>query len=54
MQNALKWSNDRFGQNIRMTLCQNISRTKCDSDKPIFSAERGGQKDQVEHKTYGF
>ncbi len=33
---------------IRQTLGLSISGTKCDRDKPIFSAEREGQSDCVE------
>ncbi len=33
---------------MRPTLGPNISGTKCDRDKPIFSAERGDQSDCVE------
>ncbi len=32
----------------RLTLGLSISGTKCDRDKPIFFAERGGQSDCVE------
>ncbi len=32
----------------RPTLGSSISGTKCDRDKPIVSAERGGQSDCVE------
>ncbi len=32
-----------FCEKNRPTLGQNSSGTKCDTDKPIFSAERGGQ-----------
>ncbi len=31
---------------IRPTLDPSISGTKCDRDKPNFSAERGGQSDR--------
>ncbi len=34
--------------NIRPDLGPNISGTKCDRDKPILSAERGGQSDHDE------
>ncbi len=36
IQNASKWSNDRFLWKIRPTLGQIISGTKCDKGKPIF------------------
>ncbi len=42
MQNALKPLNNRS------TLGPNISGTKCNRDKPIFSTERGGQSDRGE------
>ncbi len=54
VQNASKWSNNRFLlKKIRPTLSKFISGTKCDRDKPIFSAERGGQYDCVGHKKSG-
>ncbi len=37
--------NNTFWWKIRPTLRPSISGTKCDRDKPIFSAERGGQLD---------
>ncbi len=40
VQNASKWSNDRFGWKMWPNLGQIIYGTKCDRDKPIFSAER--------------
>ncbi len=43
VQIALKVSNDRVLWRNRPTLGQIISGTKCDKDKPIFSAEREGQ-----------
>ncbi len=48
--NCFKVSNDRFWWKNRPTLAQIISGTKCDRDKHIFSAERGGQYDRVGHK----
>ncbi len=33
---------------IRITLGPSISETKCDRDKPIFSAERRGESDHAE------
>ncbi len=47
MQNALNLLNNTFWRKIRPPLGPNISGTKCDRDKPIFSAERGGQSDGV-------
>ncbi len=44
MQNALKWSNDRFLWKIKPSLGQIISGTKYDRDNPIFSVERGVNK----------
>ncbi len=41
VQNASKWSNDRFGQNIRPILSQIISGTKCDRDKQFFCRNWG-------------
>ncbi len=43
VQIASKMSNDRFLWKNRPTLGQIISGTKCDRDKQIFVAERGGQ-----------
>ncbi len=40
---CIKVSNGRFLWKNRPTLGQIISGTKCDRDKPIFSAEREGQ-----------
>ncbi len=37
-----------LGEKNRPTLGPSISETKCDRDKPSFSAERGGQSDCVE------
>ncbi len=37
--------NNTFWWKIRPNLDPSISGTKCDRDKPIFSAERGGQSD---------
>ncbi len=47
VQNVSKLSNDRFWWKIRPTLGTIIFQTKWDKDKPIFSAERGGQWDWV-------
>ncbi len=44
-RNALKLLNNTFWWKIRPTLGLNISGTKCDRDKLIFSAEKGGQSD---------
>ncbi len=43
VQIASKVSNDRFLWTNRPNLDQIISWTKCDRDKQIFSAQRGGQ-----------
>ncbi len=39
--------NNTFWWKITPTLGPSISGTKCDRDKPIFSAEKGGQSDCV-------
>ncbi len=39
VQNASKWSNDRFGKNIWPTVGQ-IFGTKCDRDKQIFFQQK--------------
>ncbi len=44
----LKLLNNTFWCKIRPTLGPSISGTRYDRDKPIFSAERGGQSDGVE------
>ncbi len=41
IQNALYLLNNTFWWKIRPTLGHSISGTKCDRDKPIFSAESG-------------
>ncbi len=46
MQNAQKLLNSTFWWTIRPTLNPSISGTKCDRDKRIISAERGGKSDQ--------
>ncbi len=43
-----KLLNNTFWWNIRPNLGSRISRTKCDKDKPICSAEREGQSDRDE------
>ncbi len=48
IQNALNLLNNTFWWKIRPTLGPGISGTKCDRDKSIFSAVRGGQSDCVE------
>ncbi len=48
IQNTLHLLNNTLWWNIRPTLGPTISGTKCDRDKQIFSAERGGQSDCVE------
>ncbi len=45
---CLKLLNNTFWWKITTTLGPSISRTKCDGDKSIFSAEKGGQSDCVE------
>ncbi len=45
IQNASKLLNNTFWWKIRPTLHPSISETKCDRDKPIFSAKRSGQSD---------
>ncbi len=45
---CLKLLNNTFWWQIRPTLGPCISRTKCDRDKPIFSAQRVGQSDRDE------
>ncbi len=40
--------NNTFWWKITPTLGPSISGTECDRDKPIFSAEKGGQSDCVE------
>ncbi len=44
---CLKSVKNIFWWKIRPTLGPRISGTKCDKDKPILSAERGGQSDCV-------
>ncbi len=48
VQNALKLLINTFWWKSRTTLGPSISGSKCDKDKPIFFAERGGQSDYVE------
>ncbi len=48
IQNAYNLLNNTFWWKITLTLGPSISGTKCDRDKPIFSAEKGGQSDCVE------
>ncbi len=45
IQNAWRLLNNVFCWKNRPTLRPSISGTKCDRDKPIFSAERGGQSE---------
>ncbi len=47
-KSALNLLNNTLWRKIRPTLGPSISGTKCNRDKQIFSAERGGQSDCVE------
>ncbi len=48
IQNTLNLINNTFCWKLIPHLDPSISGTKCDRDKPVFSAERGGQSDSVE------
>ncbi len=47
IQNAENQLKNTFWWKISLTLGPSISGTKCYRDKPIFSAEKGGQSDCV-------
>ncbi len=49
-ENWYKMLNNTFWWKIRSTLGPSISGTKCDRNKPIFTAERWGQSDYDELK----